>query len=469
MEPGMNSQGRLSVAVVGGGVSGLAAAFYLQGAAEVTLLEQSSRLGGVIQSETEGEFCWEMGPDSMLSQKPAGMQLVEDLGIGDRLIDSNIRSVYVVQRGRLVAFPAGFQFFVPKQWTALARTPLLSWRAKLTALAETFRRRRAPEGDLTVADFVRSRLGREIYEYLAEPLLSGIYGGDAEQLSMFATLPQFLAYERSHGNVIRGVISTVKAMSGKGAPKRAPFVCFRNGMQELTDALAARLTCADVRREEGVVELARDGSGWRVNGKPFDAVVLATPAWAAARLLNPTARDAAEILQQIPYTSSITVSLGFRAADLPAAEGGYGYVAPRIENRPVLACSWLSAKYPHRAGAGYAYVRGFLGGARFPHLIGESDERLTGLVLDELRALMDVRRAPVAVRVARWKDCMAQPVMGHPARIAELRRRLVAYPGLALAGNYLDGIGIPDCIRSAKNAVESVLAKGTPATAGASI
>lgn len=444
------------VAIIGGGISGLASAYYLEQVAppetEIILFEQSSRLGGVIQSESHNGFWWELGPDSFLSQKPAGLALVEELGMADRLVNSNVRDVFVVRGGRLLPFPAGFQLFVPSRWGALARTPLLGWGAKLAVLRELLRRRDGQPDDLSVADFVRSRLGSEIYHYLAEPLLSGIYGGDAEQLSMSAVLPQFLAYEKTHGNVIRGVLQAARAMSRRPPAKWSMFLSFRNGMQELTDGLAGRLRRTLIRTGQPVGEVTRDGARHRVQGQAFEALVVATPAPVAARLLRSPAPEIADLVAGIPCTSSITVSLLYRAEHLPVSEGGFGFVAPRVENRKVLACSWLSAKLPGRAPGGRVYVRGFLGGARCPGLVEASDEKLAAMVRDELKSLMGVAHPPEAIRVARWKDVMAQPVVGHPQRVAAIRERLAGHPGLALAGNYLDGIGIPDCIRSAKEA-----------------
>ncbi len=436
------------VAVVGGGVSGLAAAFYLERLAppdtEIVLFEQSRHLGGVIASARENGYVWEMGPDSFLSNKPAGIQLVEELGLTDRLVNSNLRSVFVVRGGRLVPFPTGFQFFVPSQWRALLSAELLGWGSKFTALREMFRHRAAQGEDISVADFVRSRLGTEIYDYLAEPLLSGIYGGDAEQLSMASVLPQFLAYEQSHGNVVRGAL---RSASKASTSKWSMFVSFRDGMQELTDGIAAALKRTTVHPGQPIEEV-RDG---RVQGQAFDAVVLAAPAHVSARLLRAWAPGVAEILATIPYTTSTTVSLGYHAADLPVSEGGFGFVAPRKENRRILACSWLSAKFAGRAPEGRTYVRGFLTGGS-----DASDEQVTNTVLDELRSLMDVTKPPEHVRIARWPAAMAQPVIGHKQRIQTLRERLTAYPRLKLAGNYLDGIGIPDCIRSARSAAESI-------------
>ncbi len=450
------------VAIIGGGVSGLSAAYYLEqqapAEAEIALFEQSPRLGGVIRSEREGDFCFEHGPDSFLSQKTIALELVEQLGLTGRLVNSNVRDVYVVRGGRLVPFPAGFQFFVPSRWLPLAVTPLLGWRAKLAVLRELFRQHtpEAQTSDLSVADFVRSRLGAEIYEYLAEPLLSGIYGGDAEQLSTAAVLPQFLALEQKHGNVVRGVLRAARNQAGRRPGRFSMFVSFQHGMQELTDGLAAGLRRTEVRPRQAVEEIVPESNRYRVQGERFDAVVVATPAHAAARLLRPVAPEAAALLADIPYTSAITVSLLYRAEHLPVSAGGFGFVAPRIENRRVLACSWLSAKFEGRAPLGYTYVRGFLGGARRPELVDASDEELAGMVLQELKDLMGVAHPPAAVKVARWPLSMAQPVVGHPQRIAALRERLATHPGLALAGNYLEGIGIPDCIRSAQKAVEKI-------------
>ncbi len=455
------------IAIIGGGVSGLAAAYYLERQATretaITLYEQSDRLGGVIRSERQNGFCFELGPDSFLSQKTAALKLVEELGLTGHLVNAHQRSVFVVRGGRLVPFPTGFQLFVPRAWWSLARTPVVGWGAKLAVLEEFFRRRRPTEedqnSDSSVADFVRSRLGHEVYEYLAEPLLAGIYGGDAEQLSMAAVLPQFLAYERSHGNVVRGVLRAGRGIPEPSSTGWSMFLSFRDGMQELTDALAARLERTQVRREQRVEEIA-PGAGaarYRVEDEAFDAVVVATPAPVAARLLRPAAPEVAALLAEIPSTAAITVSLGYRAGDLLDAEGGWGFVTPAIENRRVLACSWVSAKFPGRAPDGHVYVRGFLGGARRPELLDASDGELAALVTEELEALVGIAQQPEVVKVARWPESMAQPIVGHPQRIAAVRQRLAAHPGLALAGNYLEGIGVPDCIRSAQAAAKTVM------------
>jgi oxygen-dependent protoporphyrinogen oxidase len=442
------------IAVIGGGITGLTAAYYLEKLAppdcEITLFERSQRLGGVISSPTEDGFRFEEGPDSFLSYKPAALELVEELGITDRLVNSNIRSVYVVKGGKLVSFPAGFQFFVPTGWGPLMRTKLLGWGTKLSVAREALRHRSTNGTDLSVADFARDRFGPEISQYLAEPLLSGIYGGDAEKLSMVAVLPQFLEYEKKYGNAIRGVIAAAQSTQ-KSKPKWAPFVSFQHGMQELPDRLISRLIRTRMRIGEAVQEIAADGNGYRVQGNFFDAVICGMPPVHSGRLLRTTAPDVAEILSAIPCASTVTVSLFYREGDLPTSEGGFGFVVPRAENRKILACSWLSAKFPGRAPDGYTYVRGFLSGVR------NSAEALD-CVLAEMRDLMGVKRQPEKARVAHWPEVMAQPLVGHRERIAELRRCVDRYPRLALAGNFFEGIGIPDCIRTARMAAERVLA-----------
>ncbi len=442
-----------NLAVVGGGVSGLAAAYYLEKLSppdcEITLFERASRVGGVISSPLEDGFRYEEGPDSFLSYKQAALDLVEELGITDRLVNSNTRSVYVVKNGRLENFPAGFQFFVPTGWAPLARTKLFSWGTKLRVAREAFRRHPETRGDLSVGDFARSRFGEEVARYLAEPLISGIYGGDADALSMNAVLPQFLEYEKQYGNAIRGVIRAAQSNT-RGKPKWAPFVSFQSGMQELTDAIAGKLARTRLRLGESVEEIASTSDGVRVQGEPFDAAICAMPPAQSAKLLHAAAPDVAEILGAIPCASTVTVSLFYRESDLPVSDGGFGFVVPRVENRKILACSWLSAKYPNRAPTGFTYVRGFLRGRH------ESGAALDA-VLQEMRDLMGVTRAPEKARVAQWPEAMAQPLVGHRERIAELRRRIVAHPRIAVAGNFLDGIGIPDCIRSAKAAAEKVI------------
>jgi oxygen-dependent protoporphyrinogen oxidase len=441
------------IAVIGGGITGLTAAYYLEKLAppdcEITLFERSQRLGGVISSPVEDGFRFEEGPDSFLSYKPAALELVEDLGITDRLVNSNIRSVYVVKEGKLVSFPAGFQFFVPTGWGPLMRTKLLGWGTKLGVAREALRHRSTNGTDMSVADFARDRFGPEISQYLAEPLLSGIYGGDAEKLSMVAVLPQFLEYEKKYGNAIRGVIAAAQSTQ-KSKPKWAPFVSFQQGMQELPDRLISRLNRTRMRMGESVQEIAADGNGYRVQGERFDAVICGMPPVHSGRLLRTAAPDVAEILAAIPCASTVTVSLFYREGDLPTSKGGFGFVVPRAENRKILACSWLSAKFPGRAPDGYTYVRGFLSG------VHDGAEALDS-VLAEMRDLMGVKRQPEKARVAHWPEVMAQPLVGHRERIAELRRSVDRYPRLALAGNFFEGIGIPDCIRTARMAAERVL------------
>lgn len=436
------------IAVVGGGVTGLAAAFYLEKLApdaEVTLFERRARIGGVISSPSEDGFRYEEGPDSFLSYKQAALDLVEEVGLTEHVVNSNIRSVFVVRNGKLVSFPAGFQFFVPTGWGPLVKTKLLGWGAKLRVGQEMMRTRKPLTGDISVADFARQRFGDEMCKYLAEPLLSGIYGGDAEKLSMRAVLPQFLQYEEKYGNVIRGVIASASAAQ-KTKPRWAPFVSFAGGMQEFTDRIASRLKRTRLKLGVDVAEISKDH---RVNGEKFDGVIIGAPPVHSAKLLRDTAPDVAELLAQIPCASTVTVSLFYRQEDLPYSEGGFGFVAPTAEKRKILACSWLSSKFPGRAPEGYTYVRGFLSGEH------TSDAAITA-VLDEMRDLMAVRKDPVRVRVAHWPTAMAQPLVGHRERIAELRQRVSKYPGLAVAGNFLDGIGIPDCIRSAKEAAEKL-------------
>ncbi len=441
------------IAVIGGGITGLTAAYYLEKLApldcEITLFERSRRLGGVVSSPLEDGFRFEEGPDSFLSYKQAALDLVEDLGLTDRLVNSNIRSVYVVKGGKLVSFPAGFQFFVPTGWGPLLRTNLLGWGSKLRVAREALRHRSVNGTDMSVADFARDRFGAEISQYLAEPLLSGIYGGDAEKLSMMAVLPQFLEYEKKYGNVIRGVIGSAQSAQ-RAKPRWAPFVSFKNGMQELTDTLISRLSRTRVRMGEAVEEIAAGPEGYRVQGEPFDAVICGMPPVHSGRLLRAAAPDVAEILAAIPCASTVTVSLFYREGDLPTSEGGFGFVVPRAENRKILACSWLSSKFPGRAPDGYTYVRGFLGG------VHDGEEALDS-VLAEMRDLMGVKRQPEKARVAHWPEVMAQPLVGHRERVAELRRRVDRHPRLAIAGNFLDGIGIPDCIRTARMAAENIL------------
>jgi oxygen-dependent protoporphyrinogen oxidase len=469
------------IAIIGGGISGLSAAVALeearrQGAAvEYALLESSERLGGVLRTEHVEGCVVEAGPDSFLTEKSWAADYCRELGLGDQLIVSNDaqRKTYIVVRGRMVPIPDGLQFLVPTRILPVALSPLFSFRTKLRMAREYFSAANgaAVSEDESVAQLVERHYGHEMVERLADPLLAGVYGGDAASLSASAVLPRFVELERRFGSLSRGMLEVRK--TARRAHPRSPstprpiFTSLRNGMQQLSDAAAARLTPAAIQLSNPVRALQRQADGWRVISKHsaneiFDAVIVATPAPIAGSLLEMVDGALASELRKINYSSSITVVFGFERRALANAPVGFGFLVPRAEGRHMLACTFVHNKFPHRAPPDKAVVRCFLGGARNDSALDMRDEDLLRIVLEELRELagMDVATMndePLFSRVYRWPRAMAQYGIGHQQRIARIGQLLEEHRGLRLAGNAYRGIGIPDCIASGQQAAKEVL------------
>ncbi len=463
---------RRRVVVVGGGIAGLAAAHRLVEHAQagapldVVLLEAADRLGGSIGTERSGGFVLERGADSMITEKPWGLALCERLGIADRLVGTREgeRRTYVVHDGRLHALPEGFLLMAPTSLWPLAASPLFSIGGKLRMALDLVLPRRAGGGDESLAAFVRRRLGEEALARVADPLAGGIYTADPERLSLAATMPRFLELERTHRSVVLGLRATTRGARGDAGARYGLFVAPADGMGALVEAVARRLPEGVVRLATGVVSLARAGDRWRLaaGGQTFDAdaVIVATPAFAAARLLAPLDATLAADLDAIEYASSATVALGFRAAGVAEHLIGFGFVVPFAERLSLLACTFASRKYPGRAPAGHELVRAFVGGARRPDLVERDDDALVTTVRAELRALLGITADPMLVRVERYRRGMPQYAVGHLDRVATIERRAAALPGLALAGAAYRGVGIPDCVRSGEAAADGVVKEG---------
>lgn len=459
------------VAVIGGGIAGMAAAYALQRKAHesgtpvhVTLLESSRRLGGKIVTHRQNGFVLEGGPDSFITQKPWGLELCRELGLDDELIPCNeaAQAVYLVHDNRLERMPTGFRLVAPTKWRPFLSSPLLSMRGKLRVAADLFLPVRRADSDESIAGFLRRRFGAEAMEALGGPMMAGIYVADPERLSLRATFPMFVELERKHRSVIRGLMRARKVAEGR--PKAPPmFMSFREGMQTLVDRLESRLDI-DIRRDVAVRELALENKKWSIkvdNSEPLtaDAVILALPPGGAAALLAEHDPELAPQLRAIRCVSSAVLSLGFRAEDLPASRplDGFGFVAPKREGRSMLACTWSSTKFPGRAPEGHVLLRAFVGGA-MQEATGELPEgEIERLVREELAALMGIRGEPVVRQFTRWPRGNPQYDVGHLDRMTALEKRVEAFPGLALAGGAYRGIGIPDCIHSARRAVERVM------------
>ena len=449
------------VAVVGGGVAGLAAAHRLveRGVRDVVLLEASDRLGGSIATERRGGFTIEAGADSFLTEKPWAAELCERLGVSLVGTREGERRTYVVHDGRIEPLPEAFLLLAPTDLRAFAVSSLFSWRGKLRMALDLLLPRRADAADESLAHFVRRRFGREALERVAEPLVSGIYTADAERLSLAATMPRFRELERKYRSVIRGLRASAGASRAAGA-RYSLFATPADGMGALVEALARRLPEGVVRLRSPVGTLAHDGATWRLRAGgealAVDALVLAAPAWTAGPLLEPVDPALGRLLGEIEYASSATVTLAYPSAEVPQLRG-FCFVVPAVERRALIACTWASRKFPGRAPEGHELVRAFVGGALRPDLLARDDDALVEVVRGELRALAGITAAPELVRVHRHRLAMPQYVVGHLERVAAIEARAAAFTALALAGAAYRGVGVPDCVRSGAAAADQVL------------
>jgi len=455
------------IAVIGGGVSGLSAAFSLQkevaaGAPlEYALFESTAQFAGVLRTDRAADCLLEAGPDSFLTEKPWAAELCRELGIDDHLIGSNDaeRKTYMWFRGRLVPIPDGLMFMVPTKFGPVFSSPLFSWGTRLRIVREWFHRAEQNGGESTVAEFVERHYGREMVERIADPLLAGVYGGGADELSAQAVLPRFAEMEAKFGSLGKAMIAARKRADGQ--KKRPLFTSLKNGMQQLTDSLLARIPDA-ARRPNTPVDAVKGESGkWLVvsagRTEEFDGVVLATPAYAAAGLMGED-HELAQELRAIRYSSSVTVGMVFDQGVRAALPPGFGFLVPRTEGMRILAATFVHNKFPHRAPQERAVIRCFLGGSKDEAVLMMSDDEILALVQSELRQTLGVSAQPLVSRVHRWKHAMAQYGLGHNARVAKIREQVAAMPGLALAGNAYSGIGVPDCVRSGSEAAAKVLA-----------
>lgn len=452
------------VVIIGGGISGLSTAYYLaQRGVGSTIVESRPRLGGVIQTEHVDGCTIEAGPDSFISAKPAALELIRALGLAGDVIGSNdySRKTFVWKRGRLVPLPDGLMMMVPTKIMPLLATGLLSWNTKLRMGLELLRAPKPHEADQSVADFIEEHYGAEAVDYLAEPLLSGIYGGSPSQLSVTSVLPRFVTLARQYGSLTRGVLAErAKAHSSNHQPAAPLFRTLKNGLGQMIDALTASIrNTSEVRRARAqCVERAGAGFRVRLDGDWMEArhLVLGCEAHSGATLLRGLDGRLADLLGSVPYSSSVTVALGFRAADFERLPEGHGFLVPKKERRRLMACTWIGAKFPFRVPEGTIVARCFLGGMDNAGVLDESDKAVTATVLEELQQIAGFRAQPGFTRIFRWPQSMAQYTVGHPQRLAEIEARVAALPGLRLAGNAYEGIGIPDCIRMGKRAADAI-------------
>jgi len=464
------------IAIVGGGISGLAAAHRLielrnekHLPISVSIFEASSRLGGTIQTTYNDGFLLEGGPDAFISEKPEALALTRRLGIESQIIQTNEqhRRSFIVKHGRLRPVPEGFQLLAPSRMWPFMTSGIFSFSGKLRMAADLFLPRRSGNGsdDESLASFVRRRLGNEALERMAQPMVGGIYTADPEVLSLRATLPRFLDMEQSDRSLIiamwrRG--RRIKNETGVSGARYSLFLSFDKGMEVLVDALTKRIgeTDCDVRLNTRVTRLEHHPGGeWSVTTEfgtnlAFDAICLAVPAFTAASLLKEVSPSLSSLLNQSKFASTATVNIAYKRSHINHALNGFGFVVPFIEKRSLTACTFSSVKFSGRAPDGNILFRAFVGGALQPEMLELNDDGIDRQVQADLRDLLGISGKPLFTEVSRWNKSMPQYEVGHLERIAKIEHESSKVGGLTLAGNSYRGAGIPDCIKSGEAAAE---------------
>ncbi len=452
-----------SVVIVGGGITGLTCAYTLAGRSiDFLLIEKQKRLGGTIATERVGDFILDSGPDAFLIQKPDGLALCRELGLDDELIPTNPeqRAVYVLFRGRLHPLPEGMVLTVPSRFLPLALSRLFSPLGKLRMALELFIPARRDGQEESITSFVERRLGREVLERLAEPLLAGIHSGDPDRLSMNELFPRFVGLERNYGSLIRGIRKVKVPRSSSGA-KRTLFMSLSGGLSVLVDAVAGKLPRDAVVRSTGVERIRREGPGYVVEtsaGEPIScrALALCLPVKAAGRLAEGLSSDLSQRLASQPSVSTAVVFLAFPREKVAHPLAGYGFVVPRTEGKRILAATFVSTKFPNRAPPSHVLLRAFLGGARDPEVLDLSDQQMVELARRELAEILCDLPTPTLSRVYRWADSTPQVELGHSERTAAIDTLLSRFPGLQVSANGFRGVGIPDCIADGRRVGEAL-------------
>lgn len=467
----------LKVAIIGGGISGLAAAYTLQKKKkegkdiDFVLVEKGRRVGGQIITERVDDFVVEGGPDCFIVNKPWALQLANELGIGDRLQNTNEQNsgTYILSKGKLHLLPEGVMLLVPTKFFPFVTSGLFSWPGKIRMGMDLFIPRGKEDGDESLASFVRRRLGQEALDKLAEPLIGGIHASDPEKMSLMSTFPRLLEMEKNHGSLIKAALAgrkKMKTMPKRPGPKRTFFISFVGGMQELVDTLVAAVDNEHIICGKEVAEVEKletlPKPRYKIRFKEegsieVDAVIFSTLAYNTAGLIGQWDVVLAEKLRMIPCVSSATVSLGFKTSDIGRIMKGYGFIVPSSEKRKLMATTFSSQKWANRAPEGYALMRGFIGGAHHKELVNLDDDFLVDLVLKEWKDILGLEAKPMLRKVFRWYKGMPQYTVGHLDRLEEIEKQVEKHFGVFLCGASYRGVGVPDCIKNATIAAEKAI------------
>ncbi|MCI0527725.1 MAG: protoporphyrinogen oxidase [Nitrospira sp.] len=468
-----------SIIIIGGGISGLATAYHIQEHLPKTnkplaciLIDDQKQFGGKILTERENGFIIEAGPDSFITQKPWALDLCKKLGLTDHLIPTNQeqKKIYVYSGGRLHPLPEGLVLMVPTRLMPFLSSSLISPLGKLRMAMDLFIPARKDTGDESLADFARRRLGQEALDKIVEPLMAGIYVGKAETLSLASTFPRFMDLEREYGSLIRGLIAKRQETARKSKAERSPplamFMTLKGGVGEMVEALITKLDRIQLEMGKRVREVRQSrqtDAAYEVemeNGTSImaNAVILTTPAFVTASLIQKFNSALAQELHQIPYVSTATISLAYKQSECKHPLDGYGFVVARNEGRKIMACTWTSTKFPNRAPQDYVLLRCFVGGTEQEPLVDLDNQALVQMVREELKITMGMDAPPMFTWVYRWRQANPLYLVGHLDRMARIETLLKQHPGLFLTGSAYYGVGIPDCIhegtRTAQQALE---------------
>ncbi|KUP09167.1 protoporphyrinogen oxidase [Bacillus coahuilensis m2-6] len=456
------------VVIIGGGITGLTAAYYLQKEAKaknlalnITLIEASHKLGGKIQTVEQDGFIIERGPDSFLARKKSASILAKEVGLSDKLVSNSTGQSFVLVQDQLHPIPGGSVMGIPTQIGPFVTTGLFSWMGKARAAGDFILPKSNVQGDQPLGNFFRRRLGDEVVENLIEPLLSGIYAGDIDQMSLLSTFPQFYEIEQKHRSLVLGMKKTTPKPSVKGQKKPGIFLTFSSGLQSFVNAIEAYLEEGSIMKGVKVEEIHLHELGYELslnNGEAMqaDSVVLATPHHVIPTMLPDEPMFAP--LKDVPSTSVATVAMAFNEDAIKKDIDGTGFVVSRNSDYTITACTWTHKKWPHTTPKGKVLIRCYVGRAGEEAVVDLSDGEIEKIVLDDLNKIMEIDAKPDFTIVSRWKNSMPQYTVGHKDRVKAIKEQMeLKLPGVFLAGSSFEGLGLPDCIDQGEAAVRSVL------------
>jgi len=462
------------VAIIGAGIAGLSAAYSLEKKAKagnpdlhIDLMERRDRTGGTIVSEKVKDFVIEGGPDCVFSEKPAALGLCEELGLEGQLLKTNEdrKGVFVYWNEKLYDLPEGVMLMVPTMIKPMLLSPLITLSGKLRIGLELFIPQKESLEEETLAQFVTRRFGKELLDKIAEPLVAGIHAGDPETMSIKSSFPRFVALEENYRSLIKGMLIRKKEMAAymkAKKPKYTMFMTLKDGLQVLPNTIRASLKATAFKLHSEVASLAKNEKGFEVVSEsgpsgPYDAVIIATPSYDASKIVKEMSPSLSTELNGIPYVSTATVSLAYSQSSIHRPLNGFGFIVPRISNRRIMAATFTSTKFNHRAPDDDCLIRVFVGGAANEDLVYQNDAEIIEMVREELKDIMGIVADPLFARVFRWKRAMPQYIVGHMERLKRIEQATAHLPGLYLTGSAYKGIGISDCIVKSDEVAEKVV------------